>query len=114
MAIRYVIEWPKQLLQRSTLFIVQIIPTSLVQFAVSKPYVTGVLPTYQALKIHSARSSAHACDSHSLCCRKAWKAVVQTQLADRFNLEVTVCHFPPGTSKWNPIEHRLFSEISKN
>jgi len=27
---------------------------------------------------------------------------------------VTVCHYPPGTSKWNPIEHRLFSEISKN
>jgi hypothetical protein len=27
---------------------------------------------------------------------------------------VTVCHFSPGTSKWNPIEHRLFSEISKN
>ena len=45
---------------------------------------------------------------------KAWKAFVQTQLADRFNLEVTVCHYPPGTSKWNPIEHRLFSEISKN
>ena len=27
---------------------------------------------------------------------------------------MTVCHYPPGTSKWNPIEHRLFSEISKN
>jgi hypothetical protein len=27
---------------------------------------------------------------------------------------VTVCHYPPGASKWNPIEHRLFSEISKN
>jgi hypothetical protein len=28
--------------------------------------------------------------------------------------QVTVCHYPPGASKWNPIEHRLFSEISKN
>jgi len=27
---------------------------------------------------------------------------------------VTVCHYPPGASKWNPIEHRLFSQISKN
>ena len=27
---------------------------------------------------------------------------------------MTVCHYPPGASKWNPIEHRLFSEISKN
>lgn len=45
---------------------------------------------------------------------RAWKAFVQTHLADRFRLPVTVCHYPPGTSKWNPIEHRLFSEISKN
>jgi hypothetical protein len=29
-------------------------------------------------------------------------------------LELTVCHYPPGCSKWNPVEHRLFSEISKN
>lgn len=32
---------------------------------------------------------------------------------DRFGIEVTVCHYPTGCSKWNPIEHRLFSEISK-
>lgn len=32
----------------------------------------------------------------------------------KHNLNVTVCHYPPGSSKWNPIEHRLFSEISKN
>ena len=30
------------------------------------------------------------------------------------SLDVTVAHYPPGASKWNPIEHRLFSEISKN
>ncbi len=45
---------------------------------------------------------------------RAWKVFVQTQLADRYDLEVTVCHYPLGNSKWNPIEHRLFSEISKN
>ena len=35
-------------------------------------------------------------------------------MCDRFGITVTECHYPPGTSKWNPIEHRLFSEISKN
>ena len=36
------------------------------------------------------------------------------ELAARTGLEITVCHFPPGTSKWNKIEHRLFSAISMN
>ena len=36
------------------------------------------------------------------------------QLANRTGLAVTVCHFPPGTSKWNTIEHRLFSHIAMN
>lgn len=45
---------------------------------------------------------------------RAWKEALQTRLSDRFDCAVTVCHYPPGTSKWNPIEHRLFSEISKN
>jgi hypothetical protein len=44
---------------------------------------------------------------------RVWKVALQEQVADRFGLEVTVCHYPPGASKWNPIEHRLFSEISK-
>jgi hypothetical protein len=35
-------------------------------------------------------------------------------LCDRLGLEVTVCHYPTGCSKWNPIEHRLFSFISGN
>lgn len=43
-----------------------------------------------------------------------WKYGLQTKLCNHFGLNVTVCHYPPGTSKWNPIEHRLFSEISKN
>jgi hypothetical protein len=35
-------------------------------------------------------------------------------LADRIQIPITVCHYPPGTSKWNKIEHRLFSFISLN
>lgn len=42
-----------------------------------------------------------------------WKQQLQEKVADRFGLTITVCHYPTGTSKWNPIEHRLFSEISK-
>jgi transposase len=45
---------------------------------------------------------------------KAWKLGLQEKLCDRFGLTVTVCHYPPGCSKWNPIEHRLFSQISTN
>jgi Rhodopirellula transposase DDE domain len=45
---------------------------------------------------------------------KAWKQNLQEKLCDRFGLTVTVCHYPPGCSKWNPIERRLFSQISIN
>jgi hypothetical protein len=45
---------------------------------------------------------------------RLWHYQLQRQLCDPYGLTVTVCHFPPGASKWNPIEHRLFSEISKN
>lgn len=45
---------------------------------------------------------------------RSWKYHLQHQLCNRFGVKVTVCHYPPGASKWNPIEHRLFSEISKN
>lgn len=44
---------------------------------------------------------------------RLWKRQLQTQLVDAFDLAVTACHYPTGASKWNPIEHRLFSEISK-
>lgn len=44
---------------------------------------------------------------------RLWKTSLQ-KLADKTGLEITVCHFPPGTSKWNKIEHRLFSHISLN
>jgi hypothetical protein len=48
------------------------------------------------------------------CRIRAWKERLQVQLCDRFGLTVTVCHYPTGCSKWNPIEHRLFSQISCN
>jgi hypothetical protein len=48
------------------------------------------------------------------CQIRAWKERLQVQVCDRFGLTVTVCHYPTGCSKWNPIEHRLFSQISRN
>jgi hypothetical protein len=44
---------------------------------------------------------------------RLWKVELQ-KLADETELEIEVCHFPPGTSKWNKIEHRLFSFITMN
>lgn len=45
---------------------------------------------------------------------RVWKQQLQAQLCDGLGLTVTVCHYPPGCSKWNPIEHRLFGPISLN
>jgi transposase len=44
---------------------------------------------------------------------RLWKLELQ-KLADQTGLEISICHLPPGTSKWNKIEHRLFSFISQN
>jgi transposase len=44
---------------------------------------------------------------------RLWKVELQ-KLADETGLRIAVCHFPPGTSKWNKIEHRLFSYITQN
>jgi len=54
----------------------------------------------------SGGSNGHRC--------RAWKYFLQYRLCDPHRLTVTVAHYPGGASKWNPIEHRLFSEISKN
>jgi hypothetical protein len=48
------------------------------------------------------------------CRPRLWKQQLQELLADQLGLEVTVCHYPTGASKWNPIEHRLFGPISLN
>jgi transposase len=56
--------------------------------------------------------TADAGGSNGYRCR-LWKIGLQ-QLADTIGLRITVCHFPPGTSKWNKIEHRMFCHITKN
>ena len=44
---------------------------------------------------------------------RAWKWELQEQGVNPYGLRVRVCHYPTGASKWNPVEHRLFSEITK-
>jgi Rhodopirellula transposase DDE domain len=44
---------------------------------------------------------------------RLWKTCLQ-ELADETGLRIAVCHFPPGTSKWNKIEHRMFCHITEN
>ena len=44
---------------------------------------------------------------------RLWKVELQ-KLADELGVEMHVCHFPPGTSKWNKIEHQMFSYITQN
>jgi hypothetical protein len=65
-------------------------------------------PKTSRLLILADTGGSNSCRCH------AWKTELQKQLSNRFNLAVTVAHYPTGTSKWNPVEHRLFSEISKN
>lgn len=48
------------------------------------------------------------------CRFRGWKQQLQQNFCDRYGMKVTVCHYPTGCSKWNPIEHRLFSQISIN
>jgi hypothetical protein len=48
------------------------------------------------------------------CRPRLWKKGLQELLADRYGLVVTMCHYPTGASKWNPVEHRLFGPISTN
>ena len=64
------------------------------------PEATELLVTADSGGSNSARS-------------RVWKAELQ-RLADATGLSISVCHFPPGTSKWNKVEHRLFSHISMN
>lgn len=56
------------------------------------------------------------CDAggRNSCRFRLWKKQIQEQLADRLGIEVMICHYPSGASKWNPIERQLFSYISLN
>jgi hypothetical protein len=62
---------------------------------------------FTELLIQADSGGANACDSW------LWKAGLQ-ELADEFQIAITVTHYPPGASKWNLIEHRMFSVISRN
>ena len=44
---------------------------------------------------------------------RLWKVCLQ-EICDKTGLTISVCHFPPGTSKWNTIEHRMFCHINQN
>jgi hypothetical protein len=65
-----------------------------------------VYPQGTALLILADGGGSHGCRS------RVWKAQLQNQLSDRLGLRVTGCHYPTGGAKWNPSEHRLFSQIS--
>ena len=64
-------------------------------------------PRAQELLITADGGGSNSCRS------RLWKVALQ-KLADHLGLKLRVCHFPPGTSKWNKIEHRLFSYITQN
>ena len=67
---------------------------------------------YPVPKAHSLLITADGGGSNGYRLR-LWKFKIQA-LADFIGMPITVCHFPPGTSKWNKVEHRLFSFISSN
>jgi DDE family transposase len=63
-------------------------------------------------RAHELLITADGGGSNSYRCR-LWKVALQ-EVADALGLTLRVCHFPPGTSKWNKVEHRLFSFITQN
>lgn len=69
----------------------------------------------QSIYAHSARllvlADGGGANGYNL---RTWKGDLQERLCDAFGLTVTVSHYPPGCSKWNPVEYRLFSHISIN
>lgn len=69
---------------------------------------THRFPGAPCLLILADAGGSNGCRPHM------WKLQLQEQLADQLGLAVTVCHYPTGASKWNPVEHRLFGPISIN
>jgi len=67
-------------------------------------------PVYPKATCLLITADAGGSNGYRLCLRK----LELQKLADETGLEIGVCHFPPGTSKWNKIEHRLFSAITQN
>jgi hypothetical protein len=73
-----------------------------------KKYGREFYPTARKILIQADSGGSNSYRSY------IWKHHLYEQLCLAFGLEVTVCHLPPGASKWNLADHRLFSEISKN
>ena len=65
-------------------------------------------PEAEALQILADGGGSNSCTA------RAWKFNLQHRFCNRHRLRVTVAHYPPATSKWNPIEHRLFCAVTKN
>lgn len=65
---------------------------------------------YQQANHLMIEADSGGCNGHRT---RLWKLELQ-KLVDEIELPITVCHYPSGASKWNPIEHRLFSQISRN
>jgi transposase len=78
--------------------------------AIRRWWATMGAPLYPEAKRLLVTADAGGSNGYRL---RLWKAELQ-KLADETGLEIAVCHFPPGTSKWNKIEHRLFSAITQN
>ena len=72
------------------------------------PRAASIIRDAQALQILADGGGSNSCTA------RAWKFNLRHRLCNRHALRVTVAHYPPATSKWNPIEHRLFCEVSKN
>lgn len=93
-----------------------------VSVGISRDTARFAVNTLQTWWDEMGRERYEGCARLLLCCdgggsnssrSRLWKRELQF-FCDRNGLEVEVCHYPPGTSKWNKIEHRLFSQISKN
>jgi hypothetical protein len=65
-------------------------------------------PDMSELLILCDAGGSNSCRTH------LWKYALSQRLVQQHGIAVTVCHYPPGASKWNPIDHRLFSQISLN
>src|SRR6185436_9155808 len=68
-----------------------------------------------SLRYPGAKRLLVTCDAggSNACASRGWKSGLAA-LAAETGLEVTVMHFPPGTSKWNKIEHRMFCHVTRN
>ena len=73
----------------------------------------GARSALRAIQAQSSGRSTPDCGGSNAARLRLWKRELQV-LADELAIEISVCHVPPGTSKWNKIEHRLFSFITQN